>query len=162
MKINRQTIPLNKEVPFGGDIDFSNAKFDPLFLRGIASCHIEGTAFQTDKILRLTINIIAKVIAISAYTLKDVPFTIRVSDELVFSDDQEDDTAIYEEKNIFDVDDYVLGIILSHIPNKVVGKGEKLPPSGEGYRIMTEEEYLQEKEKKPDPRWEKLDSVKIK
>lgn len=161
MRINRQVIPLNKEVSIAEEIDFSKAKFDSVFIRKINYCQVSAKAFQSDKILRIVVDIKSEVVAISGYSLQDVPLSIKAHDELIFSDDPQDEEAIYEAKNIFDIDNHILSIILAHIPNRVVGKGEKLPESGKGYRILTEEEYLKEKETKPDSRWEKLDSVKI-
>jgi len=161
MKINRQTLPLNKEVSFAEDIDFSDAKFDPSFLRKIISCHVEAKAYQNQEILRVIFAVKSQVVAISAYSLKDVPISLKLHDEIIFSDSPEDATAFYEPQNIVELDDHILGLILSHIPSKVVGKGEKLPSGGEGYRIISEDEYLKEKETKTDSRWEKLDSVKI-
>jgi uncharacterized metal-binding protein YceD (DUF177 family) len=161
MRINRQLIPLNKEVSFAEEIDFSQTKFDSVFIRKITSCQVKAKAFQSDKILRIVVDVKSEIVAISGYSLQDVPLSIKAHDELIFSDDPQDENAIYEPKNIFDIDNHILSIILAHIPNRVVGKGEKLPESGKGYRILTEEEYLKEKETKTDSRWEKLDSVKI-
>ncbi|MFA6675793.1 MAG: hypothetical protein WCS49_02845, partial [Bacilli bacterium] len=75
--------------------------------------------------------------------------------------DENDESAFYEPDNIFVIDEYILGLILAAVPSKVVNKGEKLPSDGSDYRIISEEDFLKEKKEKRDPRWQKLDSVKI-
>lgn len=161
MKINRQVLPVGKEIPFEEKFDFSSAKFDPTFLRKISYCKVYGKTLQFEETLRIVVDIDAKVVAVSAYSLKDVPLSLKIHDELIFSDDQNDDSAIYEPDNIFLLDPYILSLIVSSVPTRVTLKGEQIPESGKGYRVISESDYLKEREKKTDTRWQKLDSVKI-
>jgi len=161
MKINRQILPLEKEISLLEDIDFSTMKFDQNFLRRITFCHVEARACQYHDVLRIIVNVKANVVAVSAYSLKDVNLPLKLHDELIFSDDENDESAFYEPDNLFVIDEYILGLILAAIPSKVVNKGEKLPSDGRGYRILSEEDFLKEKKGKTDPRWQKLDSVKM-
>ncbi|MFA7032848.1 MAG: hypothetical protein WC201_04735 [Bacilli bacterium] len=161
MRINRQILPLEKEISLSEDIDFSAMKFDQNFLRRITFCHVEAKACQYHDLLRVIVNIRANVVAVSAYSLKDVKLPLKLRDELIFSDDENDESAFYEPDNVFVIDEYILGLILAAVPSKVVNKGEKLPSDGSDYRIISEEDFLKEKKEKRDPRWQKLDSVKI-
>ena len=43
----------------------------------------------------------------------------------------------------------------------VTDKNESLPSDGKGYRILSEEEYLEEQKNKKDERWSKLDDVEL-
>lgn len=161
MRINRQILPLEKEIFLSEDIDFSAMKFDQNFLRRITFCHVEAKACQYHDLLRIIVNVKANVVAVSAYSLKDVKLPLKLRDELIFSDDENDESAFYEPDNVFVIDEYILGLILAAVPSKVVNKGEKLPSDGSDYRIISEEDFLKEKKEKRDPRWQKLDSVKI-
>lgn len=161
MKLNRQTLPMNKSVPFEDDIDYSSYEFDPNYIRGIPECHVEIVATQYEDLLRVTFNIKAKVIAVCAYTLEDVILPIKTKDELNFTEDEEDDTCNYEPNQIIDLDDYVLALILSQVPPKVIKKGAKLPENGNGYRVLSEEELAKERENKTDSRWDALDNLDI-
>lgn len=161
MKINRQILPLEKEISLSEDIDFSAMKFDQNFLRCISFCHVEAKACQYHDVLRLIVDVKANVVAVSAYSLKDVNLPLKLHDELIFSDDENNESAFFEPDNIFMIDEYILGLILAAVPSKVVNKGEKLPSAGKGYRILSEEEFLKERKEKVDPRWQKLDSVKM-
>ena len=40
-------------------------------------------------------------------------------------------------------------------------KNSKLPDDGQGYRVLSEEDYLKEKENKIDERWSKLDELDL-
>lgn len=161
MKLNRQTLPMNKPVPSSDDIDFSSYDFDPSYIRGIPYCHVEIVATQYEDILRITFDIKATVIGVCAYTLEDVELPIKVKDELNFTDDKDDDTSNYEPNTLIDLDDYVLALILSCVPSKVVKKGAKLPENGNGYRVLSEEELIKEREGKTDSRWSALDDLDL-
>ena len=161
MKLNRQTLPLNKPTAFDEDVEFSAYEFDPNYIRGINNCHVELTATQYEDILRIDIHIKANVIAICAYTLEDVDLPINVKDEIDFTDDENDDTCYYAPETIIDLDDYILSLILSAVPPKVVKKGAKLPDGGEGYRVLSEEELAKERANKKDSRWDALDDLDL-
>ena len=62
---------------------------------------------------------------------------------------------------IFDIDPYVLSLVVSEIPAKIVKKGAKLPEDGSGYRVLSEEEYNKEQENKKDSRWDALDKIEL-
>lgn len=161
MKLNRQILPLNKTVTLEDDIDFSNYDFDPNYIRGINNCHVVLETTQYENLLRIKASIKCVVTAVCAYTLEDVPLEISYQDELNFTDDESDDSCYYEPDNIFDIDDYILGLILSQVPPKVVKKGAKLPDNGNGYRVMTEDALLKERENKTDSRWDALNDLDL-
>ena len=161
MKLNRQVLPLNKPVVSEDDIDYSKYDFDPNYIRGIPTCHVELEATQYEDLLRCYAKIKAKVIAVCAYTLEDVELDINITDELNFTDDPEDESSNYAPENIIDLDGYILALILAQVPPKVVKKGAKLPEDGNGYRVLTEAELAKERENKTDSRWDALDNLDL-
>lgn len=161
MKLNRQILPLNKPVNSEDDINYSSYDFDPNYIRGIPECHVELESTQYEDTLRVYAKVKAKVIAVCAYTMEDVELKINVEDELSFTDDPEDESQNYEPGNFIEMDDYILALILSKVPAKVVKKGAKLPENGNGYRVLTEAELAKERETKTDSRWDALDNLDL-
>lgn len=161
MKLNRQTLPINKPILDEGDVDFSNYDFDPNYIRGIPKCHVNLESTQYENTLRVYVTIKAEVIAVCAYTLEDAILPIKVDDELNFTDDPDDEACYYAPETIIDLDDYLLALILAKIPPKVVKKGAKLPENGNGYRVLTEDELAKERENKTDSRWNALDDIDL-
>ena len=161
MKINRQLFQ-NKDYYLEGDIDFSNLEFDPYHIRKIGLTHVKITGSIYEDLLMLKFHIIADVVGVCAYTLEDVPLHYDFTDSLEISNEIEDDDKIFYEKNpVFDIDPYVLSLLVSEIPAKIVKKGAKLPDDGNGYRVLSEEEYNKEQENKKDTRWSKLDDIEL-
>ena len=115
-----------------------------------------------DSLCVINIKIKAKVIAPSAYSGKDVVLNLDFADIIQISDEDEDDEELFYEKDmIFEIDPYVISLIVGEVPMVVTLKDEKLPEDGKGYRILTEDEYLEEQKSKTDPRWSKLDDIDL-
>lgn len=165
MIINRILLTEGKTEHYSNDIDFSN---DELYLnnllRKISSCHVEIDVTDYGNILRVVINLKAEVIGVCAYTLEDVPLVIKTNDELDFTDDEEnidDEDLIYIDNPQIDLKPYIYSLICTSLPTRIIKKGATLPKDGNGYRVLTEEELLKEKEKRPDPRWAALDDIEL-
>ena len=161
MKINRALLSFGNTKTFEDSIDFFHAELNPSHIRKIEKCDVVVTANDYDDLLYLDIQINAVVIGVCSYSLEDVELKLNIKDQIVFSDNEDDEETYYCKDNIIDLDEYILGILLANVPVKIVKKGAKLPKGGNDYRVITEEEYEQEKKKQPDPRWAKLDSVQI-
>ena len=161
MKLNRLLFN-NKGYVLEGDIDFSNEEFDGYHLRKINSCHVYITGQEFEDLLMLDVKIESNVTGVCAYTLEDVPLDLKIHENIEISDTVEDDDVIFYEKNaVFDIDPYILSLIVANVPNKIIKKGAKLPSSGKGYRVLSEEEYNKEQENKVDPRWAALDNLDL-
>ena len=161
MKINRFAFQ-NNHLEFEDDIDFSNAKFDPNHIREVNNTHVKVKANEYDDLMCVEFDITCDVIGVCSYSLEDVPLHLHFKDSLEFSNEiKDDEDIIYEDKPIFEVDDYIMQLIIGEVPIKLVKKGAKLPESGSDYRVISEEEYLKEKSEKKDSRWSKLDDVEL-
>ena len=82
----------------------------------------------------------------------DVPFDIE-DDERVVTKQGED--GFYFIDNM-DIKDFVVYIIIPEVPIKVEKKGETMYYSGDGWTILSEEEYNKASKNKIDPRLEKI------
>ena len=162
MKINRATLKENEKEVFEENIDFSSYPFNETHVRKVEDVHCQIEAYEYGSLLRVMFHITAKVTAVCSYTLEDVILPIRCDDELYFTDEESDnEDLIYEKNNIIDMDPHVLSLILSKVPIKVVKKGAKPPQDGQGYRVMSEDEYVKEREERKDSRWSALDDIEL-
>ena len=162
MNLNRKLLPLGKPVEFEEELSFLDNNFDVFQIRNIPHVKAKITATEYGETLRIKFFVKADVTAVSSYTLKDVPLKVTVNEELSFTnEDIEDDNIIYEPNDIIDLNEYILSLILSKVPIKVVGKDEKIPDGGEGYRVISQDDYEKEKEKQTDPRWAALDDLEF-
>lgn len=159
MKIQKIALPLNKSVSFEEDVDFSTHEFSPTYIRGIPSCHVKGTYTLYEDLLRVLIQIEAKVIGICAYTLEDAEINVSLKDELNFTEEEKDDGCYVESGNIVDLDEYILALILAALPHKIVKKGAEPPKGGDGYRVLSEEELDEERKNNKSSPFDALDNL---
>ena len=88
-----------------------------------------------------------------AITNEDVDYPFSIEDELTFTFDKGSDLeAFVIEGDTFDLLLYVKDLIIQEIPIKVVKKGKIDYPKGDGWQIMSEEDYEKSKNEKLDPR----------
>ena len=165
MIINRLLLEEGKTVHYSEDIDFSkdNENLNNL-LKKIDDCHVEVDVTDYVNILRVIINLKANVTGICAYSLEDVPLVVKTNDELDFTDDEDyedDEDLIYITSPKIDLKNYIYSLICASLPSKIIKKGATLPKDGKGYRVLTEEDFIKEKESKPDPRWACLDDIEL-
>ena len=160
MRINRYFFQ-NKDYALEEDIDFSDVSFDPTHIRGVSNTHVKVTGTDYGDYLILNIKINSDVIGVCSYTLEDIPLKIKIDTSLTFSFLEEDDDVIHIDNPIFELDPYILGLIVSEVPLTLVKKGAKLPSSGEGYRVLSEDQYEEEQKNKVDSRWSALDNIEL-
>ncbi|MCR5505397.1 MAG: DUF177 domain-containing protein [Bacilli bacterium] len=162
MKINRATLKENEREVFEDDIDFSKYPFNETHVRKVENVHALLEVYEYGTMLRMMFHIKADVTAVCSYSLEDVPLAIKVDEELYFSDQEEDsEDLIFEKNNIIDMDPHILSLILAKVPIKVIKKGAKPPVDGNGYRVMSEDDYVKEREERKDPRWSALDDIEL-
>lgn len=160
MKISRFDFQ-KKDFKLEEDLDFSKETFDPTHIRGIKNTHVVVTGADYDDYLILNIKIKSDVIGVCSYTLEDVDYKVDISTSLTFTYNEDEEDTVHIDTPIFDLDPFILDLIVADVPLTLVKKGAKLPTSGNGYRVLTEEEYNQEQANKVDPRWAALDDIDI-
>lgn len=144
------------------DICFPKEKLQGITsLLDMSVVHAEVELLSRGELVHATFRIQTELTLECAYSLEPVPFPISMEEELDFAygseEENSDEQIFYVEKDMVDLDDYILGLIITEIPMKVVKKGAKLPKNGQGYEVISEDEYYQRKEEKVDPRFAKLD-----
>lgn len=162
MVINRAILPLNKTETFCDSIDFSSQHFDDNHVRRIERCSVKVDATEYGDVLRLQVNGEANVIASCSYTLEDVPLEVKFKDEFFFSSEEDNSQDCYFEPSVnIDLDPHILALILSEVPHNIIKSGASLPKSGDGYRVLSEDDYLQEKKNKKNSAFDILDTIEF-
>ena len=162
MTINRAILPLNKTETFKEEVDFSSQKFDDNHVRRIDKCSVKVDATEYGDVLRVQISGEAEAIASCSYTLEDVPLKVKFKEDFFFSSEEDSSQDCYFEPSVnVDLDPHILALILAEVPHNITKSGASLPKSGEGYRVLSEEEYLEEKKTKKNSAFDILDTIEF-
>ena len=162
MKLNRAVLPLNKSETFEENVDFNNQQFDENHVKRINSCSIKLTATDYGEVLECRITGEASVIASCSYTLEDVPYDVKFKEIIYFSNEETDsEDCFFEPDNEIDLDPYIIALILSEVPHNLTKSGAKLPESGQGYRVLSEDDFLEERKHKKNHAFDVLDALEI-
>lgn len=164
MVINRKKLALNHIYKESGDITFDKEVFlKHSNLRNAENCHVDLTYVDYGDILNVTIKVEADLTLICAYSLEDVPFHIKTTDKFEFTAEEKLSSGdiFYEPRNTVDLDPYILGLILTSIPIRVIKKGAKLPESDECIRFLDEDELEKEREKEKESPFDILKDLEI-
>lgn len=141
-------------------INFAHSEYEHVFsLRHIGKVDVKIKAKEYKEIAEVELEIKADLILASSYTLADVNYKLEASETLEFSATLESDDIIPLTNNEIDLDEHILGIIIAHIPLRVINKGEKIPQV-KGVRVLKQEEFEKEEAQKLDPRLSALDKFK--
>lgn len=161
MKIIKNALKENKVYQEKEDISFPSNLFNDDHLRNIKKCHVEYTYTLYEDFLDVIVDIDTVVVTTCAYSLEEVDLPLHIHDDLLFSEEENDEDAYYEKGNIIDLDEYIFGLIVANTPLKVIKKGSHLPEDGEGYRVLSEDEFKKERENRKDERWSVLDNLDL-
>lgn len=162
MILNRAILPLNKTETFSEDIDFSSQTFDENHVKCIKKCSVKVDATEFGDVLRVQVSGEADVVASCSYTLDDVPMKIKFHDDFFFSSEEDNSQDCYfEPSNNVDLNPHILALILAEVPHNITKKGATLPKSGNGYRVLSEDDYLEEKKNKKNSAFNILDSIEF-
>ena len=162
MKLNRAILPIGKPETFDEEIDFSSLKLDENHVKKINKCSVKVIATEFGDVLQCSINGEADVIASCSYTLDDVPLHVNFKDTLYFSSEVMGSQECYYEPGIeVDLDPHILALILAEGPHNITKSGASLPKSGNGYRVLSEEDYEKEKQNKKNSAFDILDTIEF-
>ena len=162
MKLNRAILPIGKPETFDEEIDFSSLKLDENHVKKIIKCSTKVIATEFGDVLQCSINGEADVVASCSYTLDDVPLHVNFKDTLYFSSEVMGSQECYFEPGVeIDLDPHILALILAEVPHNITKSGASLPKSGNGYRVLSEEDYEKEKQNKKNSAFDILDTIEF-
>ena len=165
MKINLNALSRYNNQVLKEDIIFPKDMLQDInSLIDVKTCNVEVQVCDYGDIVRVLVQLKATVVLQCAYTLEPIDYIVDTDEYIDFSmldEDEEDDNIFYVDNPEIDLIPYIFGILITEIPSKVVKEGAKLPSSGDGYEVLTEEEYEEKQQNKVDPRFSKLDNLDL-
>lgn len=92
----------------------------------------------------------------------DIEFSIQYGEVFSFEPVSAEEEGIEEvEGDTLDLKPYILAAILAEVPMKAVNPELETYPEGDGWVVMTEEDYIKQKSQEIDPRLAKLKDFKF-
>ena len=163
MKLDVLKLPYTKVQTLEDDLSFDPEVFvchSPLI--EVKSCHVELKAQRFEEFIYVTISLKAKVVLECSYTLKHFESEISGSDELHFapSKDEDEDCIEYKGTSI-DMDHYIFNLLSASVPLSPKAPNAKTPSSGNGYRVLSEDEFLREKEETGNSQFDALKDLEF-
>ena len=148
MKLDILKLPYTKVQTLSEDINFDPEVFvchAPLI--NVLSCHAELKGQRFEEFIYVTLSIKAKVTLQCSYTLQHFETEITGVDELHFAPNKDEDEDCIEYKGTsIDMDHYIFNLLSASVPLSPKAPNAKAPKSGNGYRVLSEDDFLKEKE----------------
>ena len=163
MKIDVLKLPYTKVQELNEDIVFDPAVFVCHYpLVNVKSCHAELKAQRFEEFIYINLSIKAKETLQCSYTLKNFETTIEGSDELHFapSKDEDEDCIEYSGTSI-EMNPYIFNLLSASVPLSPKAPNAKAPKSGNGYRVISEDEFLKEKEEHGNSQFDALEGLEF-
>ena len=158
MKIDVGKLVSTKENALEEDVVLNEEKlkFLPPLL-DVKKLHAKAKVHRYQDFIDVDLAIKADVVLQCSYTLKPFDYKLNEEDEIHFAsyDDGGDDIQIYK-GNLIDLDPYIYNLLSAAVPTSPKAPGAKLPESGKNFRVLSEEEFNEEKNATTDPRFDKL------
>ncbi len=95
-----------------------------------------------------------------AISLEDVKVPLELDDEIKVRFFEEDDESYFISADL-DLEDFIKAMVEYEAPLKVTKDDEIAYPQGDGWRLMSEEDYQTQKANRPNALWEKLKDYKF-
>ncbi|MGN1296105.1 MAG: YceD family protein [Bacilli bacterium] len=125
---------------------------------------VNVTADYISSLALVKIHVKGKMILRSTRTLQPVEYYFSEREEVTYSfyqdEDLNDENIVFIDDDKIDIDEEVISLIITSIPIKIIGKDESDHFEGDGYEVMSEDEYLQKNNHDTvDPRFASLSSL---
>ncbi len=152
-------------IEFSEEITFNSASFEKMSqIRGLQDVTVSGNIHYDTASERVfaDLDIEGVMIVPCSITLEDVEYDFHTQSLEVFSFEKTDDEDVHEVKgDVVELLPVIFQLILLEVPLKVVKKGIKEYPKGDGWEVVKEEDYLNSKKDEIDPRLAKLKEFKL-
>lgn len=160
MIIYRNDIKAKKAIRYDTDfeINVKDIELNPDIIE-VKKIHIVLEAKEVVDLVVVEYNLKADLILRSTRTLKPVPYQINENVSLTLSfeeNDYGDEDIIQVNDDEYDMYDEILSTLITSIPLKIIGKDEPETFKGDGWEVISEDEYYKKKKETVDPRFEKL------
>ena len=164
MKLEVNKIPHTKELVLTDKVLLDAEKFPPIFpLKEIKEVDVKCVAHKYEDFVNIDLTIKADVVLICSYSLKPFESKLHATDNLnfaFFEDDLEEDILLLK-GNILNLDEYIYDLVISAIPLKPIAPNAKKPESGEGYRVISSDDFLEEQATQGNSKFDKLKDLDL-
>lgn len=92
----------------------------------------------------------------------EIDFSIDLNDMFSFGPLGQDDEGIEVNGDVLDLAPYIWEAVITEIPLRIIHPDVETYPEGEGWEVLTEEDFIKQKSQEIDPRLAKLKDFKIK
>ena len=152
---------INKLYTLEEEVDLSKIIFpNDSRIKRIDKCHLDLSFTRFDEAFDIALKAKGTLTAICSYTLEEFPYKFSFKERIVARYDEEGDYKITN--NSIDLQGVIIALIDNAVPLNVTKPGAKKPADGDGYRVLKEEELLEERSKKRvDERWAILDGIEV-
>lgn len=142
MKLSKHylTSPQIQKLDFEFSINEEDIKKSDLIVSS-EPLHVYITSQYISLLTILKIKVTGNLILKSTRTLKDVSYKLDLDDDFTISYESNDDDIYVLEGDEFDLDEYLTSLILSSLPIQVIGENDDESLKGDGWEIISEEEY---------------------
>lgn len=164
MKWTKRELTNQVDVRFEEELEFDLHDFHKLDrLRDLRHVIVKGNGHYdcSSQRFEVDLDLAGEMVVPCAVTLEDVTVPFAASSHEVFSFLNTEDADVHEcRKDFLDLYPVVFQLILAEVPLKVVKEGAKYP-KGDGWEVLTEEEYRNRTKNEIDPRLAKLKEFKF-
>jgi hypothetical protein len=123
----------------------------------VKSCHYVATVSKVGDYAHASFKIKADLVLMDSLDGTLFPEKINLEEDCDLLEEMDEEGEGYlAPGSTIDLDDVALRIIISSFPIKVQRPNSKLPKSGKGYRVLSEEEAAKEKDESTNPAFDKL------
>lgn len=132
-------------------------------INGVKDLHVEGEGFldESDDRFYANLFITGTMLVPDAITGKEIPYPFETESEEVYAFEEVDDEDVrIVEGDEIDLLDAIVDNILLEVPLQYSIAKDDEYPSGEGWRVISEEAYQSGQEERIDPRLAKLKEYK--
>jgi uncharacterized protein len=145
-----------QELDFDSEISFPEI---PAItgIRRLEKIHVRGTLLyeKDNNHILAQLNITGTMIVPCAITLEDVDYAFSTTADLVYGFNEEDDPDVFViPKEGLDLSEGIFNAIVLEKPITLVKPGLKSYPKGDGWEVLSEEDYQKSKNSETDPRLE--------
>lgn len=163
MKLDVLKLSYTKANKISEDLTFDPEVFKCHFpLVEVVNAHADVSIQRFEEFIYVTIALKAIVKLQCSYTLEVFKTTIKGTDELHFSpSNDEDEDCITYKGNTIDLDPYIFNLLSASVPLSPKSPNAKAPKSGNGYRVLSEEEFVKEREEKGNSQFDALKDLEF-
>lgn len=149
MKLSFFNVNKKETLTYKGDVNVYNELNKSSYIQSFNSVSGKIIVDRYEEVVVCHFKITANLVVLSSLTNEPFNYKLKIDDVLCYTR-QESYAAIEKDiiltpENYIDLEEVIYSLIITSLPTRLVKKSESYP-QGENYRVISEEEYLKDKE----------------